>query len=325
MNRYLRFFRVVLAGAAIGMIAACGGSRSAPATWVPGAAQGRTHRASGSSGDLVYVITAKGIVVLSYPNWSIVARIPGKRVWYGVCSDPNDGNVFAIDGLHNVIDEYAHGGTTPIATITPASGYAQACAVDPATGNLAVVVLEGTSSPGEVLVYPGATGTPTAYVDTRVPALVYPAYDDAGNLFIAAHNRANTARIAELRAGHKQFTIITPSANTFVSEIQWDGSHLVYQIPNGRPYGTTVYQLAISGKKATVVNTIQLANCNSDYFWIYNGSLLSFYYPPKARNNVAVAAWPYPAGGTPASKFYGVAKGKDYTYDLTVSVGPSGL
>jgi hypothetical protein len=317
---------VLCAGLTIIMLAGCGGQSGTPGTMPQGATMAaRAHQASGSSGDLVYVITAKGIVIVSYPSWAIVAKIPGYRVWYSVCSDPNNGSVFAIDGDHNVIDEYAHGGTTAIATLTPPSGYAQACAVDPTTGNLAVVILEGASSPGEVLVYPGATGTPTAYVDSKVPALIYPAYDNAGNLFIAAENRAGTARIGELRVGHKQFTIITPNENMYAREIQWDGTYLVFQTANGPPLGSTIYQLAISGKTATVVNTVQLTHCNTDYFWIYNGSLLSFYYPPKANNNEAIAVWPYPAGGNPTSKFYGLTKGdKDYIYDLAVSVAPPG-
>jgi hypothetical protein len=85
-----------------------------------------------------------------------------------------------------------------------------------------------------------------------------------------------------------------------------------------------VNQVQISGKTGTIVNSFQLNHCNTDYFWIYNGSLLSFYYPPKANNNVAIAVWPYPAGGNPTSKFYGLTKGKkDYVYDLTVSINPS--
>ena len=77
------------------LLVGCGGTRNGALPQGIGI-EGREHQAS--SHDLVYAITSKGIVVLSYPSWSIVARIPGYRNWYGVCSDPKNGNVFAITG-----------------------------------------------------------------------------------------------------------------------------------------------------------------------------------------------------------------------------------
>jgi hypothetical protein len=287
--------------------------------------QSREHQASGSSGDLVYAITANGIVVLSYPTWSIVTRIRAYRNWYAVCSDPNNGNVFAITGS-NEIDEYAHGGTTPIAKITLPAGYPTACSVDPTTGNLAVTAIETPTELRDTLfVYPKAQGSPATYTDKQLPGLISPAYDNAGNLFVGAVNKVDGARIAELKVGRNQFTVIKLIGNpqTYLRQIQWDGTHLVFLVPNGRGFGTTVNQVTISGKNATIVNSFLLNYCQGEYFWIYKGALLSFYYPPKVNNNYAIAAWGYPSGGKPTSRFYRLTKGRqDYTYDLTVSVAP---
>jgi hypothetical protein len=269
---------------------------------------------------------------LSYPAWSIVARIRAYRTWYSVCSDPNSGNVFALAGDNNEIDEYAHGGTTPIAKITPPPGYSSptACSVDPTTGNLAVVALITPKEFQEaLLVYPQAQGNPTIYSDKQLPSFTSPAYDDAGNLFVAARDKADGSRIGELRVGRSQFAVIKVNGtrDTYVQQIQWDGKkHLVFLVPNGRGYGTTVNQVQISGRTGSIVNSFLLSNCQNAYFWIYDGSLLSFYYPPKVRHeNYAIAAWPYPGGGKPTSRFYGLTKGRvDYLYDLTVSVAPSG-
>ena len=323
INRFGRqAFRIGLAAA---LLAGCGGQSATELT--PMQATARAHRASGSSGDLVYAITSKGIVVLSYPNWSIVARIRAYRSWYGVCSDPNNGNVFAIRGT-NEIEEYAHGGTTPIATIVLPSGYPTACAVDPTTGNLAVTAI---STPTELrdslFIYPQAQGSPVTYTDKQLPGLISPAYDDVGNLFVSAVNKARGARIAELKVGRTQFTVIkiTGYPNAYLRQIQWDGAHLVFLVPNGRGYGTTVDQLQIGGKTATIVHSFLLKYCQSEYFWIDNAtsSLLNFYYPPKTNNNYAVARWEYPFGGKPLSKIYRVTSGHDFIYDLTVSVAPS--
>jgi hypothetical protein len=65
---------------AAALASACGGQTgigSGASQGLPTASRG--HRESGSGGDLVYLMTAKGIVILTYPNWSIVATIPGYR------------------------------------------------------------------------------------------------------------------------------------------------------------------------------------------------------------------------------------------------------
>ena len=316
--------QVFCIGLAAALLTGCGAQSQTELT--PIQATARAHQASGSSGDLVYAITSKGIVVLSYPNWSIVARIRGYRNWYGVCADPNNGNVFAITG-NNEIDEYAHGGTTPIAEIVLPAGDPTACAVDPTTGNLAVTAIETPTELRDTLfIYPQAQGSPTTYTDKQLPGLISPAYDDVGNLFVSAIDKARGARIAELKVGRSQFTIIKlTNRNAYLRQIQWDGTHLVFLVPNGRGYGTTVNQLQITGKTATIAHSFLLNYCQDEYFWIdrASSSLLSFYYPPKTNNNYAIAAWEYPFGRKPKSRIYRVTSGHDYIYDLTVSVAPS--
>lgn len=313
-------------GALVAVVAGCSGVANGTVTPFT-SGQARAHPASGSRGDLVYAVTAKGIVVLTYPNWSIAARIRGFRSWYSICSDPNNGNVFALTGT-NEIDEYAHGGTTPIATFSLPSGYPNACAVDPTTGNLAVVAGGvPTELSDSVFIYPQAQGTPAVYSDKRLPGLVSPAYDGSGNLFIGAQDRFRAFRLAELKAGHNDFLEIKVNGahNVYPHQLQWDGNYLVFLNTNGAGYGTTVNQVTLNGRIGTIVRTFLLTHCQDDQFSIFRGSLLDFYYPPKQRDNYAVAAWPYPAGGKPSSRHYGITNGReDYTYDLTVSVGPSG-
>lgn len=315
--------RALAIGLGLAFLSGCGAQSSGTLPQSFGA-HGRAHRSSGSYGDLVYAITSKGIVIVSYPTWSVVAKIPAYRTWYSICSDPNTGNVFALATDDNEIDEYAHGGTTPIATLALPSGYPTACAVDPTTGNLAVVGIETPKElAASLFVYPQAQGNPTVYFDKKLPTLVSPAYDNVGNLFISARDKSGGSRIAELKVGRDQFTVIklTGHRDTYPGDVQWDGTHLAFLVPNGRGYGTTVNQLQINGKSATIVGSFLLNHCADEYFWIYKGALLSFYYPPKREDKYAIAAWPYPMGGKPASRFY--AGKEKFTYDLTVSVGTS--
>jgi len=308
------------------LASACGGQTgigSGASQGLPTASRG--HRESGSGGDLVYLMTAKGIVILTYPNWSIVATIPGYRTWYFVCADPHNGNVFALAPDKEEIDEYAHGGTTPIATLTVPAGYEDlgGCSIDPTTGNLALLAADSRLH-SAVLVYPPGEGTPTVYSDKKL-GLSALAYDNAGNLFATAEDRNRFARIAELKAGHTEFTTIKSDVNEYPRHVQWDGRYLVFQTANGRGGGSTVYQLVINGKTATLVKTIHLNNCNDENFWIDGSSLISVYYPPKRANyRQGIATWNYPAGGNPTSQFYSIAKGRDdYTYEMAVSVAPS--
>ena len=136
-------------GAASALLAACGGSQGqgvgasgvTPET-VPSASR-RAHQASGSNGELVYVVTDKAVLMASYPDGQIVGSIPFYSLAGNVCSDPRNGNVFIPEGY--AIYEYAHGGTVPIATLSVPNGYdAQGgCSVDPMTGNLAQMAGEG--------------------------------------------------------------------------------------------------------------------------------------------------------------------------------------
>ena len=74
------------------------------------------------------------------------------------CSD-SKGNVFISGGTEVV--EFAHGGTTPIATYSIAYYPATGCSVDPESGSLAVV------NEGWVSVFPPGSQNATSY-DTHI-------------------------------------------------------------------------------------------------------------------------------------------------------------
>ena len=67
-------------GVAIIMLAGCGGWQAGGPGAMPigaAASSSQAHPLSGSSGDLIYATTVPAIVVMSYPQGKVVAKIPG--------------------------------------------------------------------------------------------------------------------------------------------------------------------------------------------------------------------------------------------------------
>jgi len=334
MRRFARSRHAVSIGAAAVLLAACGGSQpliGAPDT-MP---QNARHQASGSYADLIYVTTSKAVIMLSYPQGKNVGRI----LWYTqfdrgyICSDPNNGNVFIPEGSgssDSKIYEYAHGATSPMATLGLPAGYTEptGCAVDPTTDNLAVNINFGPANRGALLVYLGAQGTPLAYSDKQLTRFYYPAYDSSGNLFSTSDGKQGGIRVAEIPAGQNQFTLIKfTNCTCGPSKMQWDGSYLTFEDPGPNGNALFIDQLSISGKTATLISSIQFlggGTKNLYGFWIQDGSLFAMLKKILKKNNEGVGVWSYPSGGNPTAKFYGLTKGeKDSLTDLTVSVDPS--
>ena len=84
--------------------------------------------ASDSSADLVKVF--------SYPRGKLVGTLTGFQTPQGMCVD-KAGNVFITNSGAAQILKYAHGGTTPIATIADPGEHPIGCAISPVNGDLA--------------------------------------------------------------------------------------------------------------------------------------------------------------------------------------------
>ena len=248
------FGRCVLSAcAAVAMLPGCGGSQ--PPIGAPGAMLQPSaiamHADRGKSWmlpeakneDLIYAVGGcGGTCVLSYPKGKLVGELAYDG--YADCSDAS-GDVF-IPTKAEVV-EFAHGGTTPIATYTLAYAPASGCAVDPGSGNLAVV-------DGYVAVFPAGSKNPT-YYDTMLNAQ-YCGYDNDGNLFVDGFDGGNVA-LSELPEGSGGFEKLSFDQNYGdPGELQWDGEYLSYENQeNGQP---TISRLSISGSTATVVGQTHL-------------------------------------------------------------------
>jgi hypothetical protein len=284
-----------------------------------------THKASGSGGDLLYVTTSSGIAIVSYPKWQIVGTIPGTSDGE-ICSDPNSGTVYAVEPYLAQIVVYEHGGTTPINTLSAPSPYDEiySCSVDAASGDLAAIGYDSSANEGALLFYAKGQGAATIYKSKKIRVIYSAAYVSGGNLILEASTK-NGSHMMKFSAKKKNFSFLRTYGDFYMAGLQWDGRYLAtlnYNFPNGPD--STLYQIDVSGNMARVVNTTTIRNTiNNNNFCVAGASLIGFFGRLKRNNNQALAAWPYPAGGRASSRFYGVAKGDDHAYGLTLSVDSS--
>jgi hypothetical protein len=283
---------VTLMTTVIFMFAGCGGSGTTVA--LSATTQSWAHQASSKSwmlpeaksGDLIYAVGGcGGTCVLSYPKGEVVGELT--NVDGGAdCSDSN-GNVFISEQTDVV--EFAHGGTTPIATYNTPYTPPQGCSVDPNSGSLAVVNSES------VAVFPAGSQNPTSY-NTLLDAQ-YCGYDNAGNLFVDGFDGSKFG-LSELPKGGSTFEKLTLDQSVGQpGQVQWDGQYLSYESQeSGQP---TISRLSISGSAAKVVGQTVLKRVPHalTLSWIYQGSVVAPYSGSgPARKNIGI--WKYPKGAS---------------------------
>ena len=223
----------------------------------------------------------------------------------GICSD-NAGNVWIstiLESNGGELIQYQHGGTEPVSQLS--ATMPGGCAVDTATGNLAVLNASTASSPASVAVYPQAKGVPTSYRDAKMSTMDFCAYDGQGNLFVEGRSAGSkpTVVLAELVRNAKSKTFREVPLNPTPYEeggIQWDGANLV--VAEGVNIGGhfDLYRFTIAHAKATYVDTISVSSDGNDYnivqFSIVGDSLgLVQRYPHDPYS--ILDSYAYPQGG----------------------------
>lgn len=248
---------------------------------------------------LIYVssVLTNDVYAYSYSTHQLMGTLTGFQTPYGLCVDKSGDVWVANDGASQVV-EYAHGGSSPIATLDDSGEYPEGCAVDPTTGNLAVTNFSSKSGNGNVAIYAGAKGTPHTYTDPSIANYRFCGYDAKGNLFVDGVNDSSAFVLAELSEGGSAFTNI-PVKQTieWPGGVQWDGKHVAV----GDTDAVTIY--AIDPLNGKVKGSTKLVGANYvDQFWI-NGSVSTRKEARKARvvapsqDGGTLALYRYPVGG----------------------------
>jgi hypothetical protein len=289
-----------LMSAAVAMLAACGGSQQ-PTIVQGGPSQNRAVANRGiSNEDLLYVSGGRlmnRVFVFTYPSGRHVITLTkpnGLLRPSAVCADASQ-NVWISRVDPSEMIEFAHGGTTPLATLPDNYGSAASCSVDPKTGNLAVANLFGANGYGSnMIVYATAQGTPSVYSIPKFEYVWGCAYDASGDLFASGEVYNSGAAVAELPAGGSEFKDlkVSRSLENTATGLQWDGTYLDLGVD------TQIYRLLISGSRATVKKRITLLDADREwafYFFVDGGTVISHVEPSLG----AVGLWSLPSGGAP--------------------------
>jgi hypothetical protein len=306
-------FRRGLSGAClVAMLAGCGGFAISASDRSIGAAPPARARQptrswmapTASAKTLLYVNDGdENVYVYTYPQGHHVGTLTGFIQPSGECVN-SAGDVFIVTQANEsrtsgIIYEYAHGGSSPIATlIDPNPAYG--CAVDPRSGNLAV-------AGGGVAVYKQGSGDPIIYDGSE--GFYFCGYDTKGNLYLSARDAQylDQDQLARLPAGGSQVEQIGVSVTLYdgdfvsPSSVQWDGEHVtVSSAPEGQP--VYLYRLHISGERATVVATTTLSSQKNGFksgqVWIQDSRVLG---ADLIRGRGGVDLWSYPNAGKPRS------------------------
>jgi hypothetical protein len=304
----IRLFPAAALGVAALMIAGCAlppaqgtaGAALPPLTAARGTAP---LRAEAKTDALLYVSDTEtsDVYVYTYPGGVLKQTLGGFIDPGGECVDAK-GDVFVTNtGGLNIV-EYAHGASTPAATLNDPGYFPFGCAVDPTTGNLAVTNFSTASGSGSgnVVIYEHAKGKPKKrYGDAAINGMLLCGYDDKGNLFVDGLTQASTTGFAELPKGGKKLIDIALDQNIVAAGgVQWDGKYVAV----GDEASDTIYRFSISGKKGTTAGVAALSGGSAVVqFWIDGSKIVG---PNSGLGSVGI--WKYPAGGAPAKTIGGL-------------------
>lgn len=285
---------------ATALLDGCGGAPSGVAPPAPDRQalhQSWMDRAA-TQGALLYVSDeyVGTVFVYSYPDLTPIGKLTGFKSAASLCADPTTGNIWVTDPAASEIVEFAHGGTTPIKTLKGTAGYEQACAVNPKTGDLAVVSYADYDDSGSLAIYKDARGKPTVYYNRRMFYYDFVAYDGTGNAFVDGVS-GPPFRLAEL-----------PSGGTKLQNVLWNGPRI--KSPGGLQYdagslavGDALKPVIYQTSNGMVTGTTTLEDaCSINQFFIDGRRLIA---PNSCGKTSNVLIYSYPGGGAPLKTLTG--------------------
>lgn len=249
-------------------------------------------RPGASDEGLLYVTEGTTTIgVYTYPGGELVGQLTGLDL-PNLCTDA-DGDIFVPNYRSQVILEYRHGGTSPVARFKDPGHSPSGCAVNPVNGELAVTEPPSYGSFfGDIVFY--RIGHPNPRRRLTDPKMALPtncAYDGNGNLYLAGL-AASQRRYGLLHYG-KTFILelhLTPIV-TDPGQMQWNGSHLVV---SNNAEGKLI-EYSIDHHSGTKVGVTTLKGAGGVY-WIQGNRVVA------PENETTVGIWKYPAGGKPTEQ-----------------------
>jgi DNA-binding beta-propeller fold protein YncE len=250
-----------------------------------------------ASEDLLYVANRGSITIYSYPQGNLVATLALSYEPNGLCSD-SSGNVFITSADMQEIFEYAHGGKHAIRTLKDPGYMPRGCASDPVTGNLAVANYETSSAkhPGNIEVYPKATGNPNSFVGANLHYYLYCSYDTDGNLYVDGESSSTRVVVAELPKDGNTLSRVDLSQSIGRSDgIQWDGTYVAV----GDESTHAIYEFAIKRSSGMLKRATFLGGTQRVGQFDIDGLTVIVPNSNSTSDASDVLFFPYPRGGEP--------------------------
>ena len=297
------WFRRWAVSASLILIAGCADAQLTPAGAVTDAAGTRSSlmRPQTKVGDLLYYSGAgqygNETYMLSFPKGELIGSFAGDGA---LCPD-NAGNVWLAGYPNKFVSkelaEFAHGGETPMRTLDVPS-VPNDCAVDPVTGNIAVV-----SAPGKVYIYGSTSSAPRTFTTNFGAGSC--TYDSSGNLFILGNRPKGygaRAEVAELPEGAKKFERRWGYRNDTgnFSGVRWDGTNIT--IGTGLFMTPGVTRFSVRGKHLQAQGGLGFRGMASIGAYSIQGSKIVLTNNGGIGKFALIYMYPYPAGGRPVKK-----------------------
>ncbi len=244
---------------------------------------------SASRGDLVYLAVYPEVLVYSYPGGKHVGTLTGVKHPVALCADIS-GNVWVIESdshSQSKLLKYAHDGSKPIASLR-LDDRADACSVDPGTGNLAVGTLNSN-----VAVWANGQGSPTLY-STRAffKEVRTISYDGEGDLYMRSFASGESgAWLPKGGSTVMQFHI------TKLGSYGWDGRYFVIGPANGYTEPLTIYKL--HGGRGKVAGNVSLKSCAAGYESSFSIAGSELAVSCGIDETSSLNYYKYPKGGNP--------------------------
>lgn len=255
--------------------------------------------------NLLYASTSgdEPLFVYTFPNGKMVGTLSGPIGPRGLCVDRLSDIFAPFVYIVGGVDEFAHGGGSPIAYLGFPVDWENGCSVSPATGALAVVTGPQSLQP-VIVVYRNrgrrGWGLEREYTMASMKTSSYCGYDNKGNLFVDGVSSSGAFVLEELVRGSKQFVTVPVSQNIDApGQVQWDGHHLAIGDTGISP--SVVYQFEVSASGAAKVGSTLLSGSTKvEQFWIRGGTLVA---PDPSRGcgstqKGCIALYHYPQGGS---------------------------
>jgi hypothetical protein len=196
------------------------------------------------------------VYVYSYPKGKLVGTLTGFSEPQGECTD-KAGNVWIANTATSQLLQFAHGGTSPISTLSDPGQFPAGCAINLKNNTLAATnIISTAGGNGSVSVYKNASGTPKVFSDPTGLELFFDGYNGK-TLVVSGINTSGVAFETSMNSKGK-FTDLTVSGATinFPGAVGVNGG-LYIGDQSGSAGNSVLYQVTMSGSTLTVTGTTQ--------------------------------------------------------------------